>query len=91
MVSARQMQAVEGGSGMRMSKAEQTFKDRYPFAHARLTGGRVGRYEVVAVFAGDYLCSEGLTRAMAFEKALEYDNAGIIQPDPLEERTEIAA
>jgi len=73
----------------RTSKAEQTFKDRYPFANVRATGGRVARYTVLAVFAGDYLCAEGLTRALAFAKAVEYDDAGIIQPDPLEERSEV--
>jgi DNA transposition AAA+ family ATPase len=70
------------------SKAEKAFKEKYPHAHIRPTDRAIASYRVIAVFAGDYLCAEGLTVRDAYGRAAEYDAAGLIQPDPEEQRTD---
>lgn len=67
------------------SKAEKEFRSKYPHANVRPTGRE---YCPFAVYAGDYICAEGSTKAAAFKLALDYDKAGIITPDPNEVRTE---
>jgi len=67
-----------------MSKAEREFRGKYPNANVRPTGRE---YCPFAVYAGDYICAEGSTRAAAFKLALDYDEAGIITPDPQEQAT----
>ncbi len=66
---------------------EMQFKAKYPNAHLRETGRSIAHYKVVAVYAGDYLCAEGLTSERAYRDALQYEAAGMITPDPNEQRT----
>lgn len=66
---------------------EMEFRAKYPHANVRDTKRTIAGYKIVAVYAGDYLCAEGLTVAEAFRRALDYEDAGLIQPDPNEERT----
>jgi hypothetical protein len=68
------------------SKAELQFKAKYPHAHTR--PGTLGF--PVDVYAGDYLCAQGRTPALAFAEALKYEEDGVIKPDPEERRTEAA-
>lgn len=68
-----------------MSKAEKEFRSKYLHANVRPTGRE---YCPFAVYAGDYICAEGPTKAEAFKLALDYDKAGIITPDPNEVREE---
>lgn len=63
------------------SISERKFRQRYQ--HANVRAGITHPYEV---YAGDYLCAEGLTVASAFRKAWQYDQLGYIQPDPNEEQ-----
>jgi hypothetical protein len=67
----------------KQTKAEIAFRARYP--NARVFVGRVvlirSRYTILA---GDYLCAEGPTVALAFREALRQDDAGNIKPDPSE-------
>lgn len=62
-----------------MSQAEKLFTAKYP--HANVRPGTTHPFEV---YAGDYLCSEGLSRVDAFRRALAYEESGSIQPDPNE-------
>jgi hypothetical protein len=66
------------------SKAEREFTEMFP--HANVRKGVTHPFEV---YAGDYLCSEGITRAIAFQRALEYTREGYITPDPNETATEV--
>lgn len=66
-----------------ISTAEKQFRAKYP--HTRIVTERsMGAIIRCTVYAGDYLCSEGFTRAIAFQKALEWEQAQLITPDPEE-------
>lgn len=67
------------------SKAEKKFTAKYPNANVRPSGRTYRPFEV---FAGDYICADGRTRAEAFKTALEWEAVGLITPDPNEHRTE---
>jgi hypothetical protein len=69
---------------MRISQSEKRFKGQYPHANVRDTGRGIAGYKVIAVYAGEYLCAEGLTVAEAYKRAQEYVDAGMINPDPAE-------
>jgi hypothetical protein len=67
-----------------MSSAEVEFTAKYPNTRVVVTKHRVGakRFQV---FAGNYLCAESYTsRQLAFRMALEYEENGLITPDPNE-------
>lgn len=70
-----------------MRIAEQAFRAKYPNANLRHTDREIAGYQVLAVYAGDYLCAEGLTANEAFRRALDYEDAGLIHPDPTESVT----
>lgn len=67
----------------RQSRAERTFRTMYP--HANTRPGPTG---LIQVFAGDYLCEEGRTAAIAYSRALDAVGCGNITPDPSEQRGE---
>ena len=68
-----------------MSKAEQTFRARFPHTRVTVQQWSPGSsLKTVTVYAGDYICAEGLSKQDAFRRSLEYLDAGMIQPDPEE-------
>lgn len=69
----------------RMSNAEREFRAEFPHTRVEKELSTFGmRYRV---FAGDYLCDESYSRALAFGRALLYYRDGYITPDP-DERSE---
>jgi len=66
----------------KQSKAEIAFRDKYP--NARVFDCRVFFRCRYTIFAGDYLCAEGPTVALASREALRQEEAGNIKPDPTE-------
>lgn len=75
---------------MRISGFEKAFKEKYPYA--REVADSSSRYRNKwTVYAGDYICTEAYSRAEAYRLALEYVEAGLIQPDPLEQHVEFDA
>lgn len=65
---------------------EQMFTAKYPHANVRAVHGKP--YEMVAVYAGDYLCAEGHTKRQAFKTAWLWEQQGLITPDPEERRSD---
>lgn len=82
--STRKAEAARenGKRGGRMSYAEKQFVAKYPHGRAVMTTNKP--YEMFTVYAGEYPCAEGHTRAEAFRRALEYAEQGLITPDPEE-------
>jgi hypothetical protein len=62
-----------------LSNAEKDFKALYK--NARHVADRETLGTKFTVYAGDYLCAESYSRQNAYNNALEWTQAGFIQPD----------
>jgi hypothetical protein len=67
---------------MKQSKAEIAFRAKC--SNARVFDGKVFNRSRYTIFAGDYICAEGPTVALAFREALRQEESGNIKPDPSE-------
>jgi hypothetical protein len=72
-----------------MSHYEMRFRAKYPHTRVVESPSGVHGMSKFTVYAGDYVCADGLSKLSAFKRALAYEESGLITPDPDETPSEL--